>query len=261
VTVADPLIGRNGPRPRRRTGRNRRTVRNIASKRRTFPAQLVSREAIIPPATTFAPERSAGRSAPGEPVTVAPGSGSTRYQPQQTPPLALPTIRPPDLSALSSLVAASGNLAQARSFAATAGARSGGGGGGGGDPNLSVEGTAERKRFATAILRKLGAPTSAANMNLMLAWMQAEGTDARFNPLATTQPAPGATNFNSVGVKNYRSFNQGVAMSVRTLLNGYYGSIVRLLRSSASPFDTARAIAQSPWGTGKLVLQVLRNAR
>lgn len=51
--------------------------------------------------------------------------------------------------------------------------------------------------------------------------MAKEGTNAGNNPLATTLPWAGATDFNSVGVKNYPSFNDGVAATAQTLRTGY----------------------------------------
>jgi hypothetical protein len=108
------------------------------------------------------------------------------------------------------------------------------------------------KQFADAVLRGIGAPLTAANELLIASWAAAEGTKARYNPLATTQPYAGATNFNSAGVKNYPSFAAGVAATVQTLKNGRYPFIVQSLQS-----NNAVAITQtregraeiSVWGT------------
>lgn len=113
-----------------------------------------------------------------------------------------------------------------------------------------------REDFARAVLGKLGIPLTGENIRAMEAWMQAEGTSAANNPLATTQPWNGATNFNSVGVKNYQTADDGVSATVATLKNGYYPNILSALRSGTA-VDVGQAIAASPWGTGGLVLKVL----
>jgi hypothetical protein len=50
--------------------------------------------------------------------------------------------------------------------------------------------------FAVAVLNRLNAPTTRANMKAMRAWIAQEGghwhNQARYNPLNTTQPEPGA---------------------------------------------------------------------
>ena len=81
-------------------------------------------------------------------------------------------------------------------------------------------------------------------------------TQAAWNPLATTRDMPGATDFNWVGVKNYRSLAQGIAASIGTLEYGYevyrYGAIVEDLRRCADPYATAASIAASSWCPGCL---------
>jgi hypothetical protein len=95
-------------------------------------------------------------------------------------------------------------------------------------------------------------------MRALQAWQQAEGGSASFNPLNTTQPSSGAGNYNSVGVKVYKSAQQGIHATAQTLLNGHYGSIVGLLRSGkATAEQIGTAVAHSPWGTGGGVLRVL----
>jgi hypothetical protein len=93
----------------------------------------------------------------------------------------------------------------------------------------------------------------------MMAWQAAEGTAAAYNPLATTRAAPGATDLNSVGVKNFRSYEQGLQTTVDTVRNGLYGNILAALRDGTSAAQVARAIADSPWGTGEAVTRVLES--
>ena len=102
------------------------------------------------------------------------------------------------------------------------------------------------------LLRKLHCPQHRANYRLFHAWARAEGGTARFNPLNTTEPFPGATDYNSVGVKNYPTGRAGIEATYLTLTNGHYNGIVRDMRAhltarqiverNASEFDT--------WGTG-----------
>lgn len=117
--------------------------------------------------------------------------------------------------------------------------------------------TAARQRFGIDLLERLGMPQTRENVRAMMAWQAAEGTAAAFNPLATTRSAPGATDMNSVGVKNFRSYEQGLQTTIDTLRNGLYGNILAALRDGTSASRVAQAIAESPWGTGDGVSNVL----
>lgn len=88
--------------------------------------------------------------------------------------------------------------------------------------------------FFTAVLTAIGAPPTAANLRSMDAWRTHETPwppVAANNPLNTTQQMTGATDYNSVGVKNYPSSLEGIAATATTLLNGNYGDVVAALRS------------------------------
>jgi peptidoglycan hydrolase CwlO-like protein len=108
--------------------------------------------------------------------------------------------------------------------------------------------------WAQAFLKSLGVPLTADNVVAIVAWEMAEGghwyNTAHYNPLNTTQSMPGATVFNSVGVKAYTSWAQGLKASVITIRNGYYGSILDALRRGNDAQAVADAVAASPWGTG-----------
>ena len=102
------------------------------------------------------------------------------------------------------------------------------------------------------VLDAIGAPHTDSNLQLLAAWQQAEGGTATFNPLNTTQPEPGATNYNSVGVKNYTSAAQGTLATKTTLENGNYDGILADLRAgnvSAGQIVTRNASEFSTWGT------------
>lgn len=110
-----------------------------------------------------------------------------------------------------------------------------------------------------SLLRLIGAPVTRQNLRFLDAWQRAEGGSARFNPLNTTQRAPGAGSYNSVGVRNYSSPIQGSRALATTILNGHYGGLVRGLRSgNTDPHRLASILGASPWGTsGALVEKVL----
>ncbi len=108
--------------------------------------------------------------------------------------------------------------------------------------------------WAQALLVALRFPVTADNIAAITAWEMAEGghwyNTAYYNPLNTTQRMPGATIFNSVGVKAYVSWKQGLEATMITLKNGYYGGILEALKRGNDSEAVARAVGASPWGTG-----------
>jgi peptidoglycan hydrolase CwlO-like protein len=108
--------------------------------------------------------------------------------------------------------------------------------------------------WAHLLLAKLGAPACRDNLVVVVAWEASEGTAAAYNPLATTHDFPGATDFNSVGVKNYPSLEAGLQATIETLQLGAttwgYGAIVTDLHSCAPAESTAISINASAWCRG-----------
>jgi hypothetical protein len=108
--------------------------------------------------------------------------------------------------------------------------------------------------WARALLTQLGMPVTTDNLAAITAWEMAEGghwhNGAHFNPLNTTQPEPGATAMNSIGVKAYVNWAQGFRATVATLRNGLYGGILAALSKGNDALAVAHAVAASPWGTG-----------
>lgn len=104
------------------------------------------------------------------------------------------------------------------------------------------------------LLRQIGAPATPQNLSFLDAWLHAEGGTASNNPFNTTQSAPGASNYNSVGVKNYGSPQAGLAATVATLQNGRYQPILDSLRRGNNAQQTANALVASPWGTKHIYL-------
>ena len=120
-----------------------------------------------------------------------------------------------------------------------------------------------REKFAQHLLAEIGAKPTKRNLWAIVSWVQAEGSNASFNPLATTQDMPGATKFNSVGVRNYTSFEQGIEATAKTLNYGAdrdlygYKPIRKRLRGNSWAALTLRAVERSVWGTGGLALRCL----
>lgn len=113
-------------------------------------------------------------------------------------------------------------------------ASSGGGGtsGGGGSGHVrTVGGGASQTAWSKSLLASLAVPQTSGNVSSINAWQQREGGGGQNNPLNTTWPMPGATDFNSVGVKNYSSIKQGLEATVLTLHGGGYNDILMYLRS------------------------------
>lgn len=108
--------------------------------------------------------------------------------------------------------------------------------------------------WAQALLGYLGLPVTSQNLTAITAWELAEGgnwfNSARFNPLDTTMPEPGATDMNGVGVKAYTSWAEGFTATIATLRNGLYGPILAALQKGDDALAVAAAVAASQWGTG-----------
>jgi hypothetical protein len=109
-------------------------------------------------------------------------------------------------------------------------------------------------QWAALFLQRIEAPVCGNNLISVVAWEQQEHTEAAWNPLATTYAMPGATRFNSIGVRNFRSLDQGLDATVLTLQRGWsiqgYGWIVYYLQNCADPQTSARAINASGWCAG-----------
>ena len=114
-----------------------------------------------------------------------------------------------------------------------------------------------RNRYAHDLLDALGATHNDQNAWALISWMQAEGGNALWNPLNTTRDAPGAWDYNWVHVKNYPTYETGIAATVATLRQQNFITIKNRLISGARARRTLRAVENSDWGTGGLALAVL----
>src|SRR3954464_9207176 len=111
-------------------------------------------------------------------------------------------------------------------------------------------GGVDSTKWARDFLTKLGMPITSENVRAIKAWEAAEGTKAHFNPLATTQSGfAGETRFNSVGVKNYVQYQDGIDANAHALTNGLYKNVLAALKKGDDALAVADAIQHSPWGT------------
>ena len=115
------------------------------------------------------------------------------------------------------------------------------------------------EEFYKKLLRELGAPTSKENLKFLYAWRQSEGKAGKYNPFNTTHKLPNTTNFNSVGVKNYASIEDGLNATLKTLKNGRYNCIVNGLKNDigAKKISTDCLSELKTWGTGELLSKVV----
>jgi hypothetical protein len=112
--------------------------------------------------------------------------------------------------------------------------------------------------WAQATLAGLGAPhdpntpQGRANITFLEAWRKAEGTAARFNPLATTLRAPGSSDFNTTGVQNYATPNDGIAATVATIKAGYPHITAMLRAGDPGQVGNLNIIAElNRWVSGR----------
>jgi hypothetical protein len=116
--------------------------------------------------------------------------------------------------------------------------------------------------WAKAMLAALSAPVSSDSIDALKTWARFEGghykNSAAYNPLNTTYSMPGAKGMNSVGVKAYSSWDDGIKATVESLTGKRadergYTAIVEALRKGADKDTILAAINKSAWvhGEGK----------
>lgn len=119
-----------------------------------------------------------------------------------------------------------------------------------------------RPAWARALLSAMGDPLTQSNEVAIVAWELKEdggGSHARWNNLNTTMPASGASNYNSVHVKNYTSCQQGLDKTVATLKLKPYGDIRSALASGNGNIGNAGSLAT--WGTHSVPSSYFDSAR
>jgi len=123
-----------------------------------------------------------------------------------------------------------------------------------------IMGTGDQKSWATQLLSALGAPATDSNIAALTTWAAHEGghwkNSANYNPLNTTLDMGGSESMNSVGVKRYNSWEQGIQATVNTLTGASadargYSAIVNALKNGGDTSSILSAISNSAWVTGK----------
>jgi hypothetical protein len=124
----------------------------------------------------------------------------------------------------------------------------------------------EDKKMYKKILEKLDAPVTKENLVFLYAWRQAEGAKATYNPFNTTQSFEGSTFWNCLkkegdnckgGVRNYKTEEDGIDATVKTLTNGRYECIVNGLKKNKGAKEIAKCSSLDTWGTKEGITKVL----
>jgi hypothetical protein len=115
------------------------------------------------------------------------------------------------------------------------------------------------REWAYLWLVRLNVPRSLSNMKVVYSWMfwESGGGGGMFNPLNTVQPWPGATDYNSIGVKNYLTWEDGQAANQTAVLQPRFSTIMKELRNGQDTNGLIDAITSSEWGTTILRLRTL----
>jgi hypothetical protein len=130
-----------------------------------------------------------------------------------------------------------------------------------------TEPSSQDKDFYNKVLTNLGAPVSKQNLLFFYAWRQAEGAKSTYNPFNTTQPKEGSTLWNCLnkkggkcvgGVRNYKTKQDGIDATVKTITNGNYKCIVDGLKSDKGASKIAECSDLKKWGTRKGIERVLK---
>ena len=133
-----------------------------------------------------------------------------------------------------------------------------------------TEPSSQDKDFYNKVLTKLGAPVSKQNLLFFYAWRQAEGAKSTYNPFNTTQPKEGSTLWNCLskkggicvgGVRNYKTKQDGIDATVKTITNGNYKCIVDGLKSDKGAAKIAECSDLKKWGTGGGITRVLKTKK
>lgn len=102
--------------------------------------------------------------------------------------------------------------------------------------------------FAKSVVTEIDGSPTQDNFDVVVARCVAEGTEAKNNPMATTEPFENATEFNLTGVKNYDTIDDGVAATVKTLQLSNYAAVRAQLRRGDSAQTLWNVWNSSSWG-------------
>jgi hypothetical protein len=107
--------------------------------------------------------------------------------------------------------------------------------------------------WETQVLEGIGAPVTQQNIANLDVWQRAEGGSTNnvdaYNPFNTTLGTYGGTSTNSVGVKEFSSWGQGLDATIATIEQSNMAAIDNALKSNAPTASFEAAVNSSPWGT------------
>lgn len=123
-----------------------------------------------------------------------------------------------------------------------------------------------RDQWAHEFFTQIGVPDNHRKKaaRACISHMQTEGGSALWNPLNCVMKMPGSTNYQNQEpfVQSYPSFAVGMEAATKTILQNCCGfpMIVKRYRDPrASSYKICRSIADSEWGTGPLIFDVLED--
>jgi hypothetical protein len=102
------------------------------------------------------------------------------------------------------------------------------------------------EKMFTDILKGIGATNSKYNLLWMKVWRISEGAKATYNPWNSTQKITSgipSTRYNSVGVQNYFTFQNGVDATITTMKNGHYPYIIKALQKGIKDYAEMKELA------------------
>lgn len=107
-----------------------------------------------------------------------------------------------------------------------------------------------RGEFGRECFKRVSVPPNGKTLTFFVAWCAFENTMALNNPCATEKHYGNSYDFNSAGVQNYPTWQDGVDAWVLTIENGYYDNLLKVLRkSTSSPRAMLNALDNAPWGS------------
>ena len=111
-----------------------------------------------------------------------------------------------------------------------------------------------REQWSRDLLYAVGNITPSNNILwFLVGWTCSEtftNSGAKFNLLNTTEPWTGDSIFNSVGVRNYATYADGIAANYTTLKNGYYPNLFTMLQSDKYNFTGFIQTELAKWSGG-----------
>ena len=112
-----------------------------------------------------------------------------------------------------------------------------------------------------AILKGIDAPVTTNTLTFFFAWRDFEAGNAAFNPFNTTQRYNDSIKYNSVGVQHYRTQDDGIEATIKTLKNGRYNDLVSRLKNDESSESIASSADLNIWGSHDGPLRLLKSGR